>query len=424
MERLGQLAFVQQFEVPALFILLGIALIVLQATWFLTSLRRLKHSPRAGAPNLAGALSTERLAERPHITAIIPAHNEESCIGSTLTSMLHQSVQPDLIVVVADNCTDATATVVRNIAATNPRVVVIDTVNNKHRKAGALNQAWREVRSITDIIVQVDADTHLATDVIEQALIEFDREPTLAAVTGTYRAHPKPPPGASVLHRTLWRIQRLEFELAAGIAVERGLDPLVLSGTCTVFRIEALEAVNTARNDAGPWDNESLVEDFAITLDLQSLGRELLVSQNLVTRTETMPRVVDLWKQRLRWQQGTLVEVRKRGLNRVTWPTASRQLALVLAIVRYLCAAALIAAYTFGSFPSQWNRYRVLAYVLVATLMAFNYFYRLKRRRQLSWGDRMTAITLIPMEIFTIFRCAVFVVAGISVARGTERAWR
>jgi poly-beta-1,6-N-acetyl-D-glucosamine synthase len=424
MKRLGQVAFLQQIEVPILFILLGIGALLLQATWLFTTIRRSKYTPRAGAPNLAGVLTGDRLATRPHITAIIPAHNEESCIGSTLTSMLHQTVQPDLIVVMADNCTDATAAVVRNIAATNPRVVVIETVDNKYRKAGALNQAWREVRSITDVIVQVDADTHLAVDVIEQALLEFDRQPALAAVTGTYRAHPKPPPGVSAMHRFLWRIQRLEFELAAGIAVERGLDPLVLSGTCTVFRSEALEAVNLARNDEGPWDNDSLVEDFAITLDLRSLGQELLVSQNLVTRTETMPNIGDLWRQRLRWQQGTLAEVRKRGINRVTWPTLSRQIALLMAFIRYLAVGALLVGYTIGTFSSQWNRYRVLAYVLVALLMAFNYFYRLKRRRQLSWGDRMTAISLIPMEIFTIFRCAVFVVAGLAVVRHKERAWR
>src|ERR671936_346307 len=75
---------------------------------------------------------------RRRIVAVIPAHDEEEQIGDTVRSLLQQSVRPDRIIVVADNCTDATAAV----AAACGGVEVLATVDNHSRKAGALNQAW------------------------------------------------------------------------------------------------------------------------------------------------------------------------------------------------------------------------------------------------------------------------------------------
>ncbi|MBV9410178.1 MAG: glycosyltransferase, partial [Acidimicrobiia bacterium] len=82
---------------------------------------------REAVPELwAGALS---------VTALIPANNEEAHLAGTLSSLQNQTMPPKAIWVIADNCTDRTADVARAHGAN-----VYTTVDNRHRKAGGLNQ--------------------------------------------------------------------------------------------------------------------------------------------------------------------------------------------------------------------------------------------------------------------------------------------
>ncbi|RBY97657.1 glycosyltransferase family 2 protein [Blastococcus sp. TF02-8] len=75
---------------------------------------------------------------RPLITVLVPAHDEGDRITATLTGLAGQTLPPSRVVVVADNCTDDT--VARALAA---GAEVLETVGNRDKKAGALNQAWR-----------------------------------------------------------------------------------------------------------------------------------------------------------------------------------------------------------------------------------------------------------------------------------------
>jgi cellulose synthase/poly-beta-1,6-N-acetylglucosamine synthase-like glycosyltransferase len=56
--------------------------------------------------------------ERPKsIAVLIPAHNEAEVIGSTLEGIIPQLTPTDSLVVVADNCSDATAQIARTKGA-------------------------------------------------------------------------------------------------------------------------------------------------------------------------------------------------------------------------------------------------------------------------------------------------------------------
>ncbi len=74
------------------------------------------------------------------LTLLVPAHNEAERIGATLASLEAQTRRPDRVIVVADNCTDATEAIAR-AAGAEVRV----TVGNRDKKAGALNQVLRDV---------------------------------------------------------------------------------------------------------------------------------------------------------------------------------------------------------------------------------------------------------------------------------------
>ena len=71
---------------------------------------------------------------RPVVAALVPAWNEEKFIAATIDGLGRQTRPPDLIVVIANNCTDDTAAAARAAGAE-----VIEMPHNPHRKGGALN---------------------------------------------------------------------------------------------------------------------------------------------------------------------------------------------------------------------------------------------------------------------------------------------
>lgn len=100
------------------------------------------------------------------LTVIIPAYNEEQCIGDTIESMQRQTTPPKHIMVVDDCSTDNTANVARSYG-----VSVICPKSNTGTKAGAQNIAVDKVK--TKYVMAVDADTTLAEDAIEKIMQSF-----------------------------------------------------------------------------------------------------------------------------------------------------------------------------------------------------------------------------------------------------------
>src|SRR5207248_3658459 len=69
----------------------------------------------------------------------------------------------------------------------------------------------------------------------------------------------------------------------------------------------------------------SVTEDYEITLALKSLGLRCLCAPGCTASTELMPTWQHLFRQRLRWQSGTLTALRQYGFTRATWTNWSRQ---------------------------------------------------------------------------------------------------
>jgi poly-beta-1,6-N-acetyl-D-glucosamine synthase len=85
----------------------------------------------------------------PRIVAFIPAHNEEKSIRDCLAGLADQSlpkyIQLDIFVI-ADNCSDRTEEKAFEAAKDfGLNVIILRTKNNKQRKVGALNTAWKYI---------------------------------------------------------------------------------------------------------------------------------------------------------------------------------------------------------------------------------------------------------------------------------------
>ena len=62
-------------------------------------------------------MSDAELADRGTFCVLIPAHNEELVLRQTLVAVMAQLSTEDRVLVVADNCSDQTAAIARDVGA-------------------------------------------------------------------------------------------------------------------------------------------------------------------------------------------------------------------------------------------------------------------------------------------------------------------
>lgn len=262
------------------------------------------------------------------ITAVIPAHDEATTIGATIDSLRAQRRPPDDVVVVVDNSTDDTAGV-----ATQHGARVLVTHGNTGRKAGALNQALDVLLPATgpdDAVLVMDADTTLAPDFL--AVAERHLRDGRHAAGGVFLGEP----GSGLVGQ----LQRNEYvRYGRTIARRQGRRVMVLTGTGTLFRADALLAVASARGTLVPgargrvYDATALTEDNELTLALKTLGARLVSPRECQAVSEVMPTWRHLWRQRIRWDRGALENLGAYGLTTTTTRYWLQQVGLAYATV-------------------------------------------------------------------------------------------
>lgn len=281
------------------------------------------------------------------IVALLPAHDEEAGIGAALDSLRDQTRPPDVVVVVADNCSDATAAVARACGAR-----VLETRGNRHRKAGALNQALElllggcedaAARAVADgpfaglegdslAVLVMDADCALDPRFVEVA-VDALRDPGLGGVGGTFRGGP----GGSLVG-TFQRNEYARYERDVHRLRGRAL---VLTGTASLFPLAVLQEVRAARaagrlpdhgGEGCVYDVHVLTEDNELSLALQHLGHRILAPAGCTLVTEVMPTWRALARQRLRWKRGALENLVDYGWTPVTRRYWARQLLSLLGV--------------------------------------------------------------------------------------------
>src|SRR5229473_3558455 len=134
----------------------------------------------------------------PSVTVLIPAHNEESVIVQTMTSVLFSDSKDLRIIVVNDGSADKTGELLEANFSREPRVRIIHQVNRG--KAVALSVAMSQAD--TEIVVTIDADTEIEPDAISKLVRHFS-DAKVGAVAGNVK----------VGNRSRWltRWQALEY---------------------------------------------------------------------------------------------------------------------------------------------------------------------------------------------------------------------
>ncbi len=112
----------------------------------------------------------------PRFSVVIPCYNEEDFIGKTLLSLKQQVTSASYeIIVVDNNCNDATASIARHHGAT--------VITEKRPGICAARQAGTEAAR-GEIIISTDADTTFSKDWLDNIDKEFRRNPGIVAVGG------------------------------------------------------------------------------------------------------------------------------------------------------------------------------------------------------------------------------------------------
>lgn len=343
---------------------------------------------------------------------MLPAHDEETCLGAAIDSLRNQSVPPDDIFVVADNCTDRTPEVAR---ARGARVVL--PVDNRHKKAGALNQALAQLLptlAADDVVLVMDADCTLDPEFLDVACRHL-RDGRYGGVGGVFRGGP----GGGLLGT----FQRNEYaRYARDVRRLRGR-ALVLTGTASVFPVAVLREVAAARragdlpdsSGAGEvYDTSVLTEDNELSLALMHLGYDILAPAACTLETEVMTTWRDLAAQRLRWKRGALENLFDYGWTPVTRAYWGRQLLSLVGVLATLLYVTSLAVGVVVGLTLQvfWL---ALSLVFVAE--------RVVTVRARGWRQMLLAAPLVVEMAFDVFLQLVQGRAFWQAARGTERNW-
>lgn len=258
-----------------------LALPVLLAALYLFVLalaaREVRPAEVAGSPRLRFAI-------------VVPAHDEVDGIAETIASLRALDYPPALrrIVVVADNCADATAS-----AALAAGAEVLVRTDPEHRGKGyALAQAFAalEQDGDTDAVVVVDADTTVSRGLLRAFARRF--EGGAHAVQASYGVRN---PGAS------WRTRLLVIALALfHVLRSLGRERLGLSaglrGNGMGFTREVLRRV--------PQRAYSLVEDVEHGVALGEAGYRVHFVPEAEVRGDMASSEGASRSQRRRWEQG------------------------------------------------------------------------------------------------------------------------
>ncbi len=107
----------------------------------------------------------EKAACRPSLAVVIPAHNEAAVLADTLQSIRGGLRSGDRLLVVADNCSDATADIARSFGAE-----VVERTDRARRGKGYALQTGIDALNAEPpaIVLFTDADTCLQPDTIDE----------------------------------------------------------------------------------------------------------------------------------------------------------------------------------------------------------------------------------------------------------------
>lgn len=234
--------------------------------------------------------------DRLRFLVVIPAHDEEAGIEATLASLQRLEYPQDSVelIVVADNCRDATASLASNMGATVWERIDPSRPGKGSALAWALERAWRE-RPLAEAVALVDADCSASPNLLA-AMDERLRAGAVAVQVDNSIANGNASSASAlryaafVLINTIRPLGKTRLGLSCG-----------LSGTGMGFSRALLERE--------PWAAVSLAEDREYHLRLVAAGERVVFASEAAVSSPVATSLGKASEQQLRWEAGSFAAV-------------------------------------------------------------------------------------------------------------------
>lgn len=242
------------------------------------------------AARFARTRATALSAARPRVAVLMPAHNEASGIVEVIAGVKAQLLAGDRLLVVADNCSDATAKLAREAGAE-----VTERFHEQLRGKGyALDHGVRELAlDPPEVLIIVDADCYLgpdALDKVSRACLESGRP-----VQALYLMHA---PEQSSPMRRIAEFAWLVKNHVRPLGFQRLAQPCQLMGTGMAFRWEQIRQVDLATGH--------IVEDMKLGVDSATGGQPPQFCPEALVYSFFPTSDSGVTTQRTRWEHGHL----------------------------------------------------------------------------------------------------------------------
>ena len=251
--------------------------------------------------NLSYKLKTRRLEKypeiinqdyKPHVTVMIPAHNEEAVITNTVENILNMDYENFDIIVIDDRSSDNTASVIKNLEAKYEKVTaLIRPMDAFPGKSAVLNDAFKIARG--EAILVFDADATVEPDFLRKLIPNLEPK-DVGAVQARKVIRNK---NVNILTRC----QNNEYTMDAHLQVGRDSvkGAVELRGNGELIKRQAIE-------DIGGWNNYTIVDDLDMSTRLHLKGWDIRFCLDAVVYEEGIVYIKPLYRQRRRWLEGTI----------------------------------------------------------------------------------------------------------------------
>lgn len=252
---------------------------------------------------------------RPRVAVLVPAHDEERLIADTLRGIVSQIGPEDRLVVVADNCTDATAEVARAAGAE----VVVRTDSARRGKSYALDFGVRHLAlDPSDVLIVIDADCKLDPGSLEtMAFRAHESGRPVQASNESLLPTDRP---VSLGQRVAMFAVRVKNHVRSQGLKRMGL-PCQLMGTGMAFPWPAIRKVEIASGE--------LAEDLVLGLELARTGHAPSYCPAARVTSPFPLSAEGVKTQRERWETGHLRTIARRIPGFLVEAIRSRNVALL-----------------------------------------------------------------------------------------------
>ncbi len=342
------------------------------------------------------------------VTVILPAHNEAEIIKDSIQSVLNQTYWDIDIICCLDNCSDNTEKIIINNFDDNYDVKIFKSVNNKDKKAGALNQLFNYYfENMNDYVLVMDADTVLHRKAIEEGVKFLARNYETGAVcsmAGLIEPKNK---------NLLWYLQNIEYGFGDTSFIENQGNVFVCRGMYSMYRKIALENVIKKRNTV--YNVDSITEDYDLTLVLKQLGYKLNTSNRIKAFTDTPTTFKEFFIQRKRWIKGGAADLIRHGYKKYTSLDINKMLFYFLLMLFQLIFA--IEAIKVHNLDLVW---------LVAIIVVYyiNTGIRSKYVKNKDWKMYLILFSMIPMCLYSLLNNILYIYGTALALLKIKIEWR